>query len=785
MFKGYSLKSDKFAVVCGEPSKTIEDSVMKFMPKGALISLTFLFSLNLFAQGMYEQTEMLDRTINYIEEGVDLYEMDGQFSYEKLQGLETVVQGAQNMMKQLEGKDILNTGKGDFLKKRYQHLMNYYSVAKTFKECVGDEESQVSMKILTAMGTEFKDVQVSCRDVKSADNSNFDEFYSNVMAIAGKKRVEDVFQDVSNQSLENYAKTYANMKYSFDPSANPQGLADELCASKCDREELSNVRNIINKEFQNLKSQNAPRYSEAQIRADLDNKVDNINSTIDELNGEVNTRKRSLWWDAMDEGENFGPKYQNYLANFMSNVNDGPGVLLLTEEMKEAIGSPRLKDDYDKGADDQYEFPKHKKASATQVKKAKEEVFKNLKEQFSQTMGDKKSAEGKSTNKVQENLEDLLISNPIAAAQMLNKNPEYAHLMCDPLKDIGKNKKFDEKLDKVMLIGGAVLGVGLMATGVGSLVGGWLLAGTATATTLATTGVVAGVAGFTLGAVEGGYWAKRMIDHKHDINVFESSILAGASDEKSYQEAADALQKYKEARFDAILSLGFTGFESLTIVNDVGRMSRIFKNADAVGELSSAEKASAMKKVTDTYEEVAKNPQLLSVMNKFKKIMGSEKFAKFFASIASMTDKAKLSMLNLMAKIKPSSLDGDVGASLADVLNKMIAKGDLSPEDAKKLTSSYSSNNVANLVFSPDTNKVAARLNVTSPESIKTVDNVEVSPAQRVDIETDEDFSFYLKQLDDDDKEFTMKFIQLNRSREVPKEDIVQRLKNSVGQCSL
>ncbi len=762
-----------------------EDNQVKGLIKNALIFLVTSLSLSLLAEGLYEQTETLDRTISYIEEGVDLYEMDGQFNYDKLQGLETVVKGAQGMMSRLQGREILNTEKGKFLQKRYQHLMNYFSVAKTFKECIGDEEKQVSLKILSAMGNQFKDINVSCRDVQVSSDTNFDEFYSNVMAIAGKGRVEDVFQDVSEKSLENYAKTYANMKYSFDPTANYQSLAKELCASQCHDEKLRKVESIIKREFDLLKNQRAPRYTTEQIRADLDSKVENINASIDDLNGEVNTRNRTMWWDAMDEGENFGPKYQGYLANFMKNVNDGPGVLLLTEEMKEAIGSPRLKDDYEKGDEGKYEFPKHKKPSVTQIKEAKKEVFSNLKEQFSKTLENKKKASDKKTSDVQEDLEDLLISNPIAAAQMLNKNPEYAHLMCDPLKEIGKNKKFDEKMDKVMLIGGAVLGVGLLATGVGSLVGGWLLAGTASAATLATVGVTAGVAGFTLGAAEGGYWLKRLNEHKHDINVFESSILAGASDERSYQQAAESLAKYREARFDAILSLGFSAFESLTIVNDVGRMSRIFKNADAIGDLSTAEKTLAMKKVTDTYEQVAKNPKLLSVMNKIKKVMGSEKFSKFFASIASLSDKAKLSMLNLMAKIKPSSLEGDVGTSIADVLNKMIARGELSPDEARAIGSQYQKGNIGNLVYSAQKNKFAANFEVTNPQTIRDVDNVELSTSERVAIETDNDFGFYLNQLDEGDKEFTMKFIQLNRSRDVPKEDIVQRLKSSVGQCNL
>lgn len=754
---------------------------MKFASFILLLSL--VMSPFLMAQGLYEQSDGLERGIEVIEAGVELYRLDKGFSPEKLNGLKEVSRHAQEIFTQLKDKDILNTERGEYFKKRYKHLMNYLSVGETFSECLkGEEEQKVSLKIMGALEKDFNNVEVTCRDLKAHESTDFDEFYSNVMAVAGKKRIEDVYQDTSEQALLNYARTYTNMKYSFEKDAQPEDFVHDLCKRKCDPKLKYKILKEIDKEYKTLVAQKAPRLDNESILSQLHQKVKNVNSAIDELNTQVSTRKRSLWWDAMDEGEDFGPKYQNYLAHFMKNVNEGAGILLLTEEMKEAIGSPRLKDDYEKSGD-QYEFPKHDLPSLKRVKQAKNEVFSNLRKEFQKTNESRQERE--SSKKTQEKLEDLLISNPIAAAQMLNRSPEYAHLLCEPLKEIHKEKKFDEKLDNVMLIGGAVLGVGLMATGVGALVGGWLLAGTATAATLASAGTIAGIAGFTLGAVEGGYWSKRMIDHKHDIKVFESSILAGASDESSYQEAAESLQKFNEAKFDAILSLGFSGIESLAVVKDAGRLTRSMRNAEAVGELTSAQKRGAMKKVTDTFERIAKNPNLLIVMNKLKKVLDAEKFGKFLASLSSLSDKARLAILKNLASLKPSLLDGDVGTALADALNQSITKGDLTTLEAKAMGEFLERERVANLIYRSDQTQFAAKLEITSPESLKKVEDTVVSTQSRVEIETDRDFSFYLSQLDEGDREFTMKFIQLNRNGNTPKEEIVKRLKNSVGQCRL
>ena len=172
-------------------------------------------------------------------------------------------------------------------------------------------------------------------------------------------------------------------------------------------------------------------------------------------------------------------------------------------------------------------------------------------------------------------------------------------------------------------------------------------------------------------------------------------------------------------------------------------------------------------------------------MNKLKKVLGAEKFGKFLASLSSLSDKARLAILKNLASLKPSLLDGDVGAALADALNQSITKGDLTTLEAKAMGEFLERERVANLIYRSEQTQFAAKLEITSPESLKKVEDTVVSTQSRVEIETDRDFSFYLSQLDEGDREFTMKFIQLNRNGNTPKEEIVKRLKNSVGQCRL
>lgn len=755
----------------------------------SFFSLLLLLSTGLYASGdLYNQSENLDRGIEIIEGGVDLFKLNEGYNPEKFAGLKRVAEHAQNIFKELGDQDILKTQKGEYFKKRYKHLLNYISVAETFNECLkGDEEKKVSLKIMNALEGKANEVNVSCKDLNFNQNTTFDDFYANVLSIADKAKTETVFTDLSNQSLKNYARTYANFNYSLNrnSSLDPESVVLEICQNQCDDKLKEDLSNVVQREYQTLAASRAPRYNTEQLHSELVEKVQNINQTIDSLNGEVTTRERSLWWDAMDEGENFGPKYSHYLATFMKNVNEGPGVLILTETMKNAIGTPRLKDDYEKNGDDKYEFPKHKVPVKSAVSEAKAEVFDNLKKQFKKVHGKQRNLDKTSDNEIEESLEELVVTNPIAAAEVLNNHPEYAGHLCEPLNEIGSNQRFNNKLDNVMLIGGAVLGLGLMATGVGALVGGWLLAGTATAATLATVGTAAGIAGFSLGVAEGGYWVTRMNQHKHNVNVFETSVLAGSTDEKSYQEAADTIAKFRQARFDMILSFGFSAVEALTMVNEVGRLSRYFRNADALGDLSAAEKQGAMKKVSEIFEHIGKNEKLIVAMNRLKRIMGAERFGKFIASLASLSNRARVGILKNLSEMNPNMFKGDIDVALVDALNKAIKSGDLTLDEAKGLRSYYGSENIADLTLDPRTNQFAARLNLDTPEGVKAVDDVQLSTGSRVEIETDSDFNFYLSQMSPEDKEFTMKFIQLNRGKNVPKEDILDKLQNSVGRCNL
>lgn len=760
---------------------------------GLLISL---LGWSIYAQSssLYNQSENLDRAIEVIEAGVEYYSFDEGYSPDKLDGLKTVVNRTREVYNELKDQDILSTERGQYFQQRYQHLLNYLSVAETFNTCLeGNEEKEVSLKIINSLaqqgiGLPTEQVyRIDCDALKIENNSDFDEFYSNVMAVAGRNNVSDVFNDLSAQSLKNYARTFANLNYSLNDgtSLEAENVVDELCQSKCDKELKDSLKVVVEEEYQNLQRQNAPRYNNSTILSHLRGSVERINTTIDDLNSEVTTRNRTLWWDAQEEGENFGPKYNHYLSTFMENVNDGPGILLLTEEMKGAIGAPRLRDETEKNDDDAYEFPRHTLPSNNNISGAKAEVFNNLKEQFKTVFNAQKQASSQNEGRIQNELEDMLISNPIAAAQILNQHPEYAHLLCSPLSEIGKSERFKERLDNGMLIGGAVLGVVLVGTGVGALVGGWLLGGTAIAGTLATAGTVAGITGFGLGVVEGGYWTSRAINHHHRINVFESAVLAGASNESSYEEAVEAIEDFRRARFDAILGLGFSAVESLTIVNEVGRLSRVLRNAEAVGDLSATERTGAMRRVSDIFDAISNNERLLVIMNRLKQVMGAEKFSKFVAGLASLSNKARISVLKFLSELSPSSIQGTIEEALVDALNKSLQAGDLTLDEANALKGYFDSENIASLNIDPQTNRFASNLEIFQPDTIRRIEDVPLTTATRVDIEADSDFSFYLRGLEDQDREFALKFIQLNRTNNVPKDDILQKLQNSVGSCRL
>lgn len=753
----------------------------------------FLFLLGLCAllpiraMDSYEQKELLDRGMEIMDTGLDLYGVSNGLNLQNIEKLTQTADKAGEYLKQLRKAPILETDQGAYFKQRYLNFINYLSVAKKFNECLKeDEERRVSLTLLKNLEGDVQKVELSCQKIKTEGNPSFDQFYANIMEAMNEGSAVNAQKEIIDQSLSNYAKTFANLTYSLkgEEDLSPKKMTNEICQNQCDSSEKELIEKLMANEIKELTDEGATRYRDNDLRSQLDQKVDHLNQTIDDLNKEVKTRERTLWWDAMDKGENFDPKYDHYLATYMKEVNEGPGLLLMTKKMKESIGAPRLNEDYEKNKEDRYSFPKHNKASLKEIKEAKGEVFANLKKQFVQMKERQKRTHDEGHD--QDEMEELIISNPIAASQILQKNPVYANHLCGPLANIGKGERFDQTADKVFLIGGAVLGVGLMATGIGSLVGGWLLAGTAAASTLATVGTVAGVSGFALGAVEGGYWSKRMIEHKHDLKVFETSILAGSSNEDSYEKAAASIKGFKEARFDAILSFGFSALESVAVVTEVGRLNRALKGSGRSDELSATEKTQAMNKVTKTLKTISENESFSRLIQKMKDILGAEKFSHFLAGLSQLSQKARVDLLTRMSKIAPEKYGSLFNEAMADAINQSLKSGNLTSKEAGDLINQLNKERVTQIKFdgqSVTPQAPTGAMDLTS--ALKEVETYPLSAKDKLDIELDKDFKFYLTQIPEEEQDFFYRYIKMMKDQKRPKEKIIDDLHVNVGQCRL
>lgn len=261
-------------------------------------------------------------------------------------------------------------------------------------------------------------------------------------------------------------------------------------------------------------------------------------------------------------------------------------------------------------------------------------------------------------------LQKLIKINPLAAGQVIVHHPEYAGLLCDSINQINQKFSKDEEFDKYFMVGGAIVGGALLLTGVGTMACAYLITGSLTA------GVAAGTVGGTIlsstvmagAAVEtatGIYFGKKAYDEYLESNKIELALLSNNADGYSIVEKKDAYLNFKDARTKA--SIAFIG-AGLSVI----RLDKFFDLARMGHASFNLTEMKAMTKIFDTLRD----NQVVAKISELSKIMGknaSNTLDEFFLRLAKVSEKSRISLLELLKDSKISS------EKLKEIIEKSLA----------------------------------------------------------------------------------------------------------------
>jgi hypothetical protein len=541
----------------------------------------------------------------------------------------------------------------------------------------------LSKNIFETLGT--KTYEEILQENETIGNGKFENMYDQREVIKNKRNFQD---QLFAQSMENAIATYIDHKYKYEKdflkdgtSSNEKSyLVNNFCKKEnCDTKTRKFINETIDKKIKEIISKKPKRYTPESATQEINESIERLNQKLEVAGQSIKTEGGYIklgFWDSSDASfdSNAKSSFNDYVQTYLSEASSGPSTLLFTDILKERSGGLRQMEDDALNeetvylGDTKYSFKKHKKVTPADITKAKNEVNNKIIEQTEKLleMNKNKVAQEKewlTKNKAKEDtlfgndaddieekrnsdLRKLMKSNPAAVGQLLIKNPALSKVACEVINDIEDEDESDEAWDKAFMWGGMIVGGALLLTGVGAAAGATLIAGTVTAGTLAAVSTAAFASGTALGLVEGGYWSKRTHDHYQAMNEYDRAFLAGSGDTQNIVDVRQTLSKYKEARFDALLSLGFSAVD-LGAMKSVGKIGSVTSKG-----LNKTLTPKQMDAVTYFYKRISSDSALMGKLVRASKEMGESAGAKiddFIQSLALVGEKSKNMILDYLS----------------------------------------------------------------------------------------------------------------------------------------
>lgn len=518
------------------------------------------------------------------------------------------------LMADPKNRNFLNSAEGMELRKHQEMLNNFLAIQNHFKKCV---KNKLSKRML-----QDRVLQSSLQSMRVIDDSalpclppnlnsmtkTYSDFNNGVMKLM-KQVVKPNFQnELSQQIIFNTAKSMLAFNQKFSPAfmkggyltqKEMDGIVADVCLKKIGHSARNSERVDVCKKmdpkFKLALKKKLIAFSETQKREAKwtpQKATTSLNASIDRLNktlSKVKVKKDvGLIYDSANlDNEESKRNFEQYVNQYMLEASKEAGPLLLTRTMKQQSGSIKrydADDTFKNKSTSKFQFTLHQKISEADVLASIEEAEAKMQEQARTILTIAHDAT-KTNGKIIANdadINELVKINPFAAGQLLLNKPEYTGLMCDSINKINQEDVSDEQQDKYFMVGAAILGGGLLLTGVGTLAGAYLITGSLTAGVAAGTigGSILGytaLAGSALELASAGYNGHKAIEQYQEMNRLEAAFLTQNTDGFATIEAKNALIEFKDARLSAAISLANVGLSLTT----AGKLFNILKSTNA------------------------------------------------------------------------------------------------------------------------------------------------------------------------------------------------------------
>lgn len=565
--------------------------------------------------------------------------------------------------------------------KEYQGLLrlhanaqNYLILNKALSNC-GDNERQLSVRILGVVGNKIKTVgaaEVPCR-IYDKPFEEIQNFVDRGRDIISPMLTNSMQEDLYQRSIINSFKSLMHHKYQYGDSflddSKITKLIDEYCEGQCNLELYDPKFPTKSKLFSELSLfrsslTNVDQYTASSVTNRLNELINGENGLNHILqNAEATIEMDSgIVWDSPEFTEATLINMQLYQLKYNQLASqDSIGRLLNTEAVSGAVGEPRKADsDFTEKEKGKFKFKKHKLVGVNQVNAGIEQVNKMIKAQIEELNEVDKNRKDEASRNIEsrssylkrnfvskrnEDLKKLLRTNPAAIGQQLFEKPFYAHKVCELIGEVSKDDEQEKLIDDIWFYGGMVVGGALLVTGIGAGVGAWVLAGTAASATLATVAATTGIVGTLVGLSEAGYHTHEYFEARSEKAAIEGAIMSGGGDSQSPQELQDSISDMRSAGYSAIMAGAFSAVELGTLYG----AAKVYLQSAKIAEGSGHVRQAGL--ITSTLESISKSPKLIAMLDNLRRVVGSDKLAKFIGHLSNASEKVRIQILNRMANL--------------------------------------------------------------------------------------------------------------------------------------
>ena len=534
------------------------------------------------------------------------------------------------------------------------HAEKFIHISKYLDECEQRLEHPDRRKLISQVKAGVLSVN-PCDRIQSLLTDSQIENLEN-LSLTAKKTLFS--QRIKINSLQNTGRAVLKYKYQLGAAGelsenDIEKLTEELCSNTCSDKRKNNLKiylkNWSEKTKQAVRNGALTKYSARSGIEEINKRSQSLEQALREIDEEK--KKRNFSQREVER------RYNLYTKKYFSFAGDILGALMLTDSMKEEIGSLINVEDIrrvtmDRGRTGRYRIqrPLHKPIVSSAESKfhtAVEEAVLKAKN-FNQKVQN------------ETNLQDLIKANPIAAGQGLVRSPDMVQYVCDEIINIAQT---DDRNETIFNYAETALNIldtaslGLMVTGVGAIIGGTARAGTAAARAGAGVlrgAVVSGISASAVRAVVGGAGAFSLNEQRQELINSRIAEAKTSEDIERIQEIERKLSASRSHLIDA--GLDFLPFGALNKLRKSGRLAQLNgKTPSLHNSLSADEK---IIKLNEYLIQPRNKPVLdqLSAMSK-NSSYGPARVESLLTAVSQMDPQVQQRLLESLGKADISSAE--------------------------------------------------------------------------------------------------------------------------------